>query len=85
MTIMKLENIMKNKDRYIIELLERNERLESENQKLKEELQAYTSGVLKVKVEIHRLRRDMLLVRDLNPYQAIISISNRKYLGLDPV
>jgi hypothetical protein len=49
MTIMKLENIMKNKDRYIIELLVRNERLGSENQKLKEELQAYTSGVLKVK------------------------------------
>jgi hypothetical protein len=47
MTIMKLENILKNKDRYIIELLERNEGLGTENQKLKEELQAYTSGVLK--------------------------------------
>jgi hypothetical protein len=75
---------MNNKDRYIIELLERNERLGSENQKLKEELQAYTSGVLKVKVEIHRLYRDMLLVRDINPSQAILSISNGKYLGLDP-
>jgi hypothetical protein len=79
MTIMKLENIMKSKDRYIIELLEKNERLGSENQRLKEELQAYTSGVLKVKVEIHRLYRDMLLVRDINPSQGIMSISNGKY------
>ena len=37
MTIMKLENILKNKDKYIIELLERNEVLGTENQKLKEE------------------------------------------------
>jgi hypothetical protein len=74
---MKLENILKNKDKYIIELLERNEGLGTENQKLKEERQTDTSdGVLKVKAEFQRLYRDMLLVRNLNPSQAIISISN---------
>jgi hypothetical protein len=82
MTIMKLENILKNKDRYIIELLERNEGLGTENQKLKEELQAYTSGVLKIKTSFQRLYRDFLLVRDLNPSEVIISISNGKYLTL---
>jgi hypothetical protein len=86
MTIMKLENILKNKDKYVIELLERNEGLATENQKLKEKMQANTSeGVLKVKVEFQRLYRDMLLIRDLNPSQAIISISNGKYLNLDLV
>ena len=84
-TIMKLENILKNKDKYIMELLERNEGLGTENQKLKEELQANTSGVLKIKVEFQRLYRDMLLIRDYNPSQAIISISKGKYLNLDQV
>jgi hypothetical protein len=37
---MKLENILKNKDKHIIELLERNEGLNIENRKLKEEKQA---------------------------------------------
>jgi hypothetical protein len=81
---MKLENILKNKDKYIIELLGRNEGLGTENQKLKEEMQANTSEVLRVKVEFQRLYRDMLLIRDLNTSQAIISISNGKYLKLDP-
>jgi hypothetical protein len=33
MTIMKLENILKNKDRYIVELLEKSEALNNENWK----------------------------------------------------
>jgi hypothetical protein len=82
-TIMKLENILKNKDKYIIELSERNEGLVTENQKLKEELQANTSGALKINVHFQRLYRDMLLIRNLNPSQVIISISNGKYLSLD--
>jgi hypothetical protein len=84
-TIMKLENILKNKDEYIIKLLERYEGLGTENQKLKEELQAYTSGVLKIKVQFQLLYRDMFMIKDRNPSQAIISISNGKYLTLDAV
>jgi hypothetical protein len=84
MTIMKLENILKNKDKFIIELLGRNEGLGTENQKLKEKMQANISEVLRVKVEFQRLYRDMLLIRNLNTSQAIISISNGKYLKLDP-
>lgn len=81
MTIMKLENIMKNKYRYIIELLESNERLSIENQRLKEE----TSGVLKVKVAFQRIYSEIHVVKVLNPSQVIISISNGKYLKLDAV
>jgi hypothetical protein len=84
-TIMKLENILKNKDKYIIELLERNEGLGTENQKLKEKMQANTSeGVLRVKVVFQRLYRDMFLIRDLNRSQAIIHISNGEYVKLEP-
>ena len=84
-TIMKLENILKNKDKYIIELLERNEGLGTENQKLKEKMQANTSeGVLRVKVLFQRLYRDMRLIRDLNRSQAIIHISNGEYVKLEP-
>ena len=84
-TIMKLENILKNKDKYIIELLERNEGLGTENQKLKEKMQANTSeGVLRVKVVFQRLYRDMFLIRDLNISQAIIHISNGEYVKLEP-
>ena len=84
-TIMKLENILKNKDKYIIELLERNEGLGTENQKLKEKMQANTSeGVLRVKVVFQRLYRDMFLIRDLNTSQAIIHISNGEYVKLEP-
>jgi hypothetical protein len=84
-TIMKLENILKNKDKYIIELLERNEGLGTENQKLKEKMQANTSeGVLRVKVGFQRLYRDMLLIRNLNTSQAIIHISNGEYVKLEP-
>ena len=84
-TIMKLENILKNKDQYIIELLERNGGLGTENQKLKEKMQANTSeGVLRVKVVFQRLYRDMFLIRDLNRSQAIIHISNGEYVKLEP-
>ena len=84
-TIMKLENILKNKDKYIIELLERNEGLGTENQKLKEKMQANTSeGVLRVKVVFQRLYRDMFLIRDLNRSKAIIHISNGEYVKLEP-
>ena len=83
-TIMKLENILKNKDKYIIELLERNEGLGTENQKLKEKMQANTSEVLRVKVVFQRLYRDMFLIRDLNRSQAIIHISNGEYVKLEP-
>ena len=84
-TIMKLENILKNKDKYIIELLERNEGLGTENQKLKEKMQANTSeGVLRVKVVFQRLCRDMLLIRDRNTSHAIIHISNGEYVKLEP-
>jgi hypothetical protein len=84
-TIMKLENILKNKDKYIIELLERNEGLGTENQKLKEKMQANTSeGVLKVKVGYQRLYRDMLVIRNPNTSQAIIHISNEEYVKLEP-
>jgi hypothetical protein len=86
MTIMKLENILKNKDRYIVELLEKNERLGTENQKLKEKIQANTSeGVLKVKVDLSPIYRDVLLVRNSNASQANILISNGKYIKLEPV
>ena len=82
---MKLENILKNKDEYIIELLERNEGLGTENQKLKEKMQGNTSeGGLRVKVGFQRLYRDMLLIRDLNTSQAIIHISNGEYVKLEP-
>ena len=85
MTIMKLENILKNKDKYVIELLERNEGLGTENQKLKEKIQANTSeGALRIKVGFQRLYRDMLLIRDLNTSQAIIHISNGEYVKLEP-
>lgn len=84
-TIMKLENILKNKDKYIIELLERNEGLGTENQKLKEKMQANTSeGVLRVKVGYQRLYRDMLVIRNPNTSQAIIHISNGEYAKLEP-
>jgi hypothetical protein len=83
-TIMKLENILKNKDKYIIELLERNEGLGTENQKLKEKTQANTSEVLRVKVVFQRLYRDMFLIRNLNASQAIIHISNGEYVKLEP-
>jgi hypothetical protein len=83
--LMKLENILKNKDKYIIELIERNEGLGTENQKLKEKMQANTSeGVLRVKVVFQRLYRDMLLIRNLNTSQAIIHISNGEYVKLEP-
>jgi hypothetical protein len=95
MIIMKLENILKNKDKYIIDLLERNERLNTENCKLKEEKQAYiesqnslhktSEGVLKVKVEVRTLYRDLLLVRNIDASQAVIHISNGTYTKLEPV
>jgi hypothetical protein len=85
MIIMKLENILKSKDKYIIELSERNEGLGTENQKLKEKLQAYTSGVLKVKVDLSPLYRDILVVRNSNESQANILISNGKYVKLEPI
>ena len=81
---MKLENILKNKDKYIIELLERNEGLGTENQKLKEKMQANTSEGLRVKVVFQRLYRDMLLIRNSNTSQAIIHISNGEYVKLEP-
>ena len=53
---MKLENILKNKDKHIIELLERNEGLGTENQKSKEQMQANTSeGVLRIQFGFQRL------------------------------
>jgi hypothetical protein len=86
MTFMKLENILKNKDRYIVELLEKNERLGTENQKMKEKIQANTSeGVLKVKVDLSPIYRDMLLIRNSNASQANILISNGKYIKLEPL
>jgi hypothetical protein len=93
MTIMKLENILKNKDKYIIELLESNEGLNIEKQKLKEEKQAQINSqetnmpekLLKVKVDISPLYRDMLLMRTSNESQANIIISNGKYVKLEPI
>jgi hypothetical protein len=92
MTIMKLENILKNKDEYIIKLLEKNEVLGTENQKLKEEKQAQNGSretnmpekVLKVKVNLSPLYRDLLLVRSSKASQANILISNGKYDKLEP-
>jgi hypothetical protein len=93
MTIMKLENILKNKDNYIIELLESNEGLNIENRKLKEEKQAKINSqeadipekLLKVKVDISPLIRDLLLVRSSNKSQANILISHGKYIKLEPI
>jgi hypothetical protein len=89
MTIMKLENILKNKDRYIVELLEKNEALNNENWKLKEEKQTLfdtqSGGVLKVKVEVSSLYTGLFMVRNLNASQAIIHISNGEYVKLEPV
>jgi hypothetical protein len=66
--------------------LEKNERLVTENQKLKEKIQANTSeGVLKVKVDLSPIYRDVLLVRSSNATQANILISNGKYIRLEPV
>jgi hypothetical protein len=88
-TIMKLENILKNKDKYIMELLERNEALNNENWKLKEEKQTHidtqSGGVLKVKVEVSLLYTGLFMVRNLNASQAIIHISNGEYVKLEPV
>ena len=91
MTIMKLENILKNKDNYIIKLLESNEELNIENRRLKEEKQAQINSqetdmpekLLKVKVDISPLIRDLLLVRSSNKSQANILISNGKYIELE--
>jgi hypothetical protein len=82
-TIMKLENILKNKDEYIIELLESNEGLNIENRKLKEA--NMPEKLLKVKVDISPLYRDMLIVRNSNESQANIIISNGKYIRLEPI
>ena len=90
---MKLENILKNKDKYVIELLERNEELNIENQNWKEEKQAQinsqetnmSGNVLKVKVNLSPLYRDILLVRGSNASQANILISNGKYIKLEPI
>ena len=89
MTIMKLENILKNKDRYIVELLEKNEALNNENWKLKEEKQrlidTQSGGVLKVKVGVSKLYTGLFMVRNLNASHAIIHISNGEYVKLEPV
>jgi hypothetical protein len=92
MTIMKLENILKNKDKNIIELLERNEELNIENRKLKEEKQAQINSqetnmpgkVLKVKVNISPLYRDLLSMRLGTTSEVNILISNGKYIKLEP-
>jgi regulator of replication initiation timing len=92
MTIMKLENILKNKDKHIIELLERNEGLNIENRKLKEEKQAQINSqetnmsekVLKVKVNISPLYRDVFAMREFNASEVNILISNGKYIKLEP-
>jgi regulator of replication initiation timing len=88
MTIMKLENILKNKDKYVIELLERNEGLNIENRKLKEEKQAQETNLsgeaLKVKAYLSPLYRDVLLLRQSNASQVNILISNGKYIKLEP-
>ena len=92
MTIMKLENILKNKDKHIIELLERNEGLNIENRKLKEEKQAQINSqetnmpekVLKVKVNISPLYRDLISMRESNTSEVNILISNGKYIKLEP-
>jgi hypothetical protein len=87
---MKLENILKNKDKYVIELLERNEELNIENRKLKEEKQAQINSqlsgeVLKVKAYLSPLYRDILLLRQDNASQVNIIISNGKYIKLEPI
>jgi hypothetical protein len=82
-TIMKLENILKNKDKYIIELLESNEGLNMENRKLKEA--NMPEKLLKVKVDMSPLYRDMLMVRNSNESQANIIISNGKYIKLESI
>jgi regulator of replication initiation timing len=91
MTIMKLENILKNKDKNIIELLERNEGLNIENRKLKEEKQAQINSqtnmsekVLKVKANLSPLYRDLISIRDSNTSEVNILISNGKYIKLEP-
>lgn len=88
MRIMKLENIMKNKDRYIVELLEKSEALNNENLKLKEEKQrlidTHSGGVLQVKVNVSRLYTGLLIVREHKTSQAIMHISNGEYVKLEP-
>lgn len=86
MTIMKLESILKNKDKYVIELLERNEGLIIENRKLKEERQAQinmSGEVLKVKVNMSPLSRDVFVMRQLHASEVNILISNGKYIKLE--
>ena len=91
MTIMKLENILKNKDKYVIELLERNEELNIENRKLKEEKQAQINSqetnlsgeVLKVKAPLSLLYREVFMLRQSNAFQVNILISNGKYIRLE--
>jgi hypothetical protein len=86
MTIMKLENILKNKDKCVIELLERNEGLNIENRKLKEEKQAQinmSEKVLKVKVNFSPLYRDVFMMRELKASEINILISNGKYIKLE--
>jgi uncharacterized protein YbcC (UPF0753/DUF2309 family) len=93
MTIMKLENILKNKDKYVIELLERNEGLYIEKRKLKEEKQARINNqetnlsgeVLKVKAPLSLLYREVLLLKQSNAFQVNILISNGKYIKLEPI
>jgi hypothetical protein len=88
---MKLENILKNKDKYIIELLERNEDLNIENRKLKEEKQAnidaQSGGVLKIKVKVSMLYIHLLTIRNrvTNTSEANIHISDGKYVKLEPI
>ena len=87
MTIMKLENILKNKDKFVIELLERNEELNIENRKLKEEKQAQinmSEKELKVKVNISPLYRDVFAMRQFKASEVNIIISNGKYIKLEP-
>ena len=89
---MKLENILKNKDKNIIELSERNERLNIENRKLKEEKQAQINGqetnmsekVLKAKANISPLYRDVFAMRQFKASEVNIIISNGKYIKLEP-
>ena len=86
MTIMKLESILKNKDKYVIELLERNEEPNIENRKLKEEEQArinVSGEVLKVKVNMSPLSRDVFVMRQLHASEVNILISNGKYIKLE--
>jgi K+-sensing histidine kinase KdpD len=93
MVIMKLEDILKNKDKYIIELLESNEGLNIENRKLKEEKQVQIDSqetnmpekLLKVMVNLSPLYRDLLLMRNSKESEANILISNGKYIKLEPI